>query len=208
MLVHGDSLTSSGSSIPPRHHTMQFPSITLLLFSTAVSVSSLPAALNTLEARDTAASTSASTPKGADFACPHATQIVATQIAEMAKLRARKIPVPPFLAGYYSAISSGSEEIGCPGAPITLGSRSYKVKREPCDVVKEQHERMMKLINGFDGREIGIPPYLAGFLSATVDGHAALSCPPFSGLATEVAVVAKYEGASASDATDTNTGSD
>ena len=66
----------------------------------------------------------------------------------------------------------------------------------------------MKLINGFDGREIGIPPYLAGFLSATVDGHAALLCPPFSGPATDVAVAAKYDGASDSDKVNVDTGSD
>ena len=57
----------------------------------------------------------------------------------------------------------------------------------------------MKLMNGFDAKDVGIAPYLAGFLSATVDGHAALLCPPFSGPATEVAVAAKYDRASASD---------
>ena len=187
---------------------MQLPSITLLLFSTAVSVSSLPAAVNTLEAQDTAPNASGSTPKGADFACPHADQIVATQLAEMAKLKAKRIPIPPFLSGYYSAINGGIEEIGCPDAPIGLEERSFQAKREPCDVVNDQHERMMKLINGFDGREIGIPPYLAGFLSATVDGHAALLCPPFSGPATDVAVAAKYDGASDSDKVNVDTGSD
>ena len=98
--------------------------------------------------------------------------------------------------------------MGCPGAPVALEERSFKAKKEPCEVVNEQHERMMKLINGFDSSEIGIAPYLAGFLSATIDGHAALSCPPFSGPATDVAVAAKYAGASASDAVDVNTGSD
>ena len=126
----------------------------------------------------------------------------------MAKLKARKIPIPPFLSGYYSATNGIIEEIGCPGVPLALGERSFKAKKEPCDVVNEQHERMMKLINGFDGREIGIPPYLAGFLSATIDGHTALLCPPFSGPATDVAVAAKYAKASTSDATDINSGSD
>lgn len=56
----------------------------------------------------------------------------------------------------------------------------------------------MQLINGFDAGDIGIAPFLAGFLSATVDGHTALLCPPFSGPATEVAVAAKYNGTSAS----------
>ena len=66
----------------------------------------------------------------------------------------------------------------------------------------------MKLVNGFDSREIGIAPYLSGFLSATVDGHAALMCPPFSGPATDVAVAAKYDGAAHSDVADVNSGSD
>ena len=208
MLVHGDSLASSGSSIPPRKLRMQLTSITLLLFSTAVPITAAPAAVNRLEVRETAANTNGSTPKGADFACPHSAQIVANQLAEMAQLKAKKIPIPPFLSGYYSAINGGIEEIGCPDAPIALEERSFKANREPCDVVNDQHERMMKLINGFDASEIGIAPYLAGFLSATIDGHTALLCPPFSGPATDVAVAAKYEGASASDAVDVNTGSD
>ena len=66
----------------------------------------------------------------------------------------------------------------------------------------------MKLINGFDASEISIAPYLAGFLSATIDGHAALSCAPFSGPATEVAVADKYDGASASDRANEDAGSD
>ena len=208
MIIHGGYLTSSGSSIPPQHLEMQFSSITLFLLSNAVSVTAAPAAVNTLEARKTAASTSGSTPKGADFACPHSAQIVADQLAEMAQLRAKKIPIPPFLSGYYSAINGGIEEIGCPGAPVALDERSFKANREPCDVINEQHERMMKLINGFDASEIGIAPYLAGFLSATIDEHAVLLCPPFSGPATDVAVAAKYSGASASDTTDITTSSD
>ena len=73
--------------------------------------------------------------------------------------------------------------------------------KDPCDVVNEQHERMMELVNKFQGEDITIAPYITGFLSATVDGNVGLGCPPFSGSASETA------GSSPSDSTTSSTDS-
>lgn len=102
----------------------------------------------------------------------------------MSRLRGFNITIPPYLAGYYTAIDDGLEEIGCPGH-VSLGRRESTALRLPCDVVNEQHERMMLLVNGFEANNIGIAPFIAGFLSATLDGNKALGCSPFTGPASE-----------------------
>lgn len=157
---------------------MQLTSIILFL-SAAISASAYPGAVQARQAAEPTAE-----PKGADFACAHASMIVSQQIAEMSKLKAQNISVPPYLAGYYTAINSGRQEIGCEGS-ISLDKRETK---EPCDVVNDQHGRMMELVNKFEAESIPVAPFIAGFLSATLDGHAALSCPPFTGSAAEVGV--------------------
>ena len=159
------------------------PTAIILLLCAAISASAYPGAL---QARQAAGANSTTGPKGMDFACDHASQIIDEQIAQMAKLKAEKIGVPPYLAGYYSALNSGREEIGCPGA-IPLGRRETTPTKEPCDVVNDQHERMMVLVNRFEAEHIVIAPFIAGFLSATLDGQRGLSCPPFSGPASEAA---------------------
>ncbi|KAL9069040.1 MAG: hypothetical protein Q9161_005798 [Pseudevernia consocians] len=165
---------------------MQLTSIISLLSATAVSVSALPGAFHTIQARQAAGSNNTTGPKDANFACDTAYKVVTQQIAEMSKLKAQDIPIPGYLSGYYTAINSGRQEIGCPGA-ITVGKRQFVPSRKPCDVLNEQHERMMVLVNRFEADHIGVAPFIAGFLSATLDGHKGLGCPPLTGPATEVA---------------------
>ena len=57
----------------------------------------------------------------------------------------------------------------------------------------------MVLVNRFEAEHIGVAPFIAGFLSATLDGHKGLGCPPLTGPATEVAA-AKIANASNSTA--------
>ena len=159
---------------------MQLTSIVLIL-SAAVSASAFPSALWARASNNTA-----SLPK-AEAACGTAHAIIGQQFAEMANLKEQKIPVPAYLAGYYTAINSGRQEIGCPGS-ISVGKREETTAlKDPCDVIDEQHERMQVLVNRFESENIPVAPFIAGFLSATLDGHEGLKCPPFTGPATEAA---------------------
>lgn len=106
----------------------------------------------------------------------------------MSKLKAQNITIPSYLSGYYTAINSGIEEVGCPA--LSLGKRGFAPNKQPCDVINKEHERMMVLVNRFVADGISVAPFIAGFLSATLDGHKALSCPPFTGSATEAATAA------------------
>lgn len=162
---------------------MQLTSIIVLL-SGALSASAFPGKLLARQAEEAKNSTG---PANADFACNQADGIIQHQFAEISKLKAGNISVPPYLAGYYSAIDSGRREIGCPGSN-PFGRRDTAALKEPCDVVNDQHERMMVLVNKFVADKIGIAPYIAGFLSATLDGQKGLGCPPFTGPATEAAL--------------------
>lgn len=151
---------------------MQLISIAVLLLSATVSVSALPAALEALadiDARDT------SGPKNTDNACDQSSSILSQQFGEMTKLKEQKIAIPPFLAGYYSAITSGRQEMGCPGT-ILARKRQSTPKKDPCEVINRQLETMMAQVNKFQKNNIGVAPYIAGFLSAAQDGHKALGC--------------------------------
>ena len=154
---------------------MQLPSIIVLLLSTTVSVSAFPAAI---EARDTTG------PKSADSACDHSGGILGQQLAEMAKLKAQNISIPPYLAGYYSALNSEQEEIGCLG---TVSGQSTP-NRDPCEVTNEQLERMMEVVDRSQKNDIGVAPFIAGFLSAAQDEHKAFGCPAFTSKATDASV--------------------
>ena len=175
---------------------MQLTSVILFLSATAVSVSALPGALPIIKERQASGANSTTSPKSAGFACDHAGEIIGQQLAEMKKLKAQNIDIPPYLAGYYTAINSGRQEIGCPG-PIPIGKRDFTPIKQPCDIINEQHERMMELVNRFEAENISVAPFIAGFFTATLDGHSALSCPPFTGPATEAAA----NGGTALDAT-------
>lgn len=157
------------------------PTSIILFLSAFISVSGYPGAF---QARQAVASGNPASPKSAEFACAHSSKIVSQQIAQMSKLKAQNISIPPYLAGYYTAINSGRQEIGCQGS-ISLAQRDTKALKEPCDVVNDQHERMMELVNKFEAEKIPVAPFIAGFLTATEDGHGALSCLPFTGPATE-----------------------
>ena len=165
---------------------MQLTSLVLFLSTGATSVSAFPGAFPRLQTRQEAATNETTGPKNASFACDHSHNLVSTQLDQMTRLKADKISVPPYLAGYYTAINSGRQEIGCPDD--TTVKRDVTPIQEPCDVVNDQHERMMVLINKFDTEGIAVAPFIAGFLSATLDGNKALSCPTFTGPATEEAV--------------------
>lgn len=157
----------------------------VVLLSGAFSASALP---RKLEVRQIDPDTTVSNGRAnADFACSQASKIVTTQVAEIAKLKAEGVSVPPYLAGYFSAIDSGRQEIGCPGTS-SLDSQSTVTTKDPCDVVNDQHERMMALVTKFQEEDIAVAPYIAGFLAATLDGNQGLGCPPFSGPATEAAL--------------------
>lgn len=159
---------------------MQFTSIILFL-SAAVSASALPGAL---QARQAAGANETDGQNLATLACNTAGEIITNQIAEMSKLKAQNISIPPYLAGYYSAINSGRQEIGCPGS-ISISARDFTPLKGPCEVINEQHERMMALVNRFEADKISVAPFIAGFLSATFDGNKGLKCPAFTGSATE-----------------------
>ena len=167
---------------------MQLSSI-LFLLSAAISALAYPTAISdptALYPRDTAEADTTSGPKSAEFACDHANNILGQQLDEMAKLKAQNISIPPYLAGYYSAITSGREAIGCP--TVLHVRKRFTPLAEPCDVINEQHERMMVLIDRFQSEKIGVAPFIAGFLSATLDGNKGLGCPPFAKTAADEAV--------------------
>ncbi len=169
---------------------MQLPSI-LLLVSAAVSASAYPAATDdssAIEGRDAAEASTNTGPKDAAFACNQANNIVSEQIAELAKLKAKNISVPPYLSGYYTAINSERSAIGCPEA-LVVRKRSFTPLQEPCDVLNDQHERMLELIDRFQKDNIGVAPFISGFLSATLDEKNALGCGPFTGTAADEPVV-------------------
>lgn len=150
---------------------MQLTSIILLLSAT-VSVSALPAALEALadiDARD------ATGPASIESACDQSNSILSQQFDEMTKLKEQNIAIPPFLAGYYSAITNGRQEMGCPGT-IPARKRQSTPKKTPCDVINGQLKTMTAQVNKFQKNNIGIAPYIAGFLSAAQDGHKALGC--------------------------------
>lgn len=150
---------------------MQLTSIVLLLSAT-VSVSALPATLEALadiDARDTAG------PSSIDSACDQSNRILSEQFGEITKLQEQNIAIPPFLAGYYSAITSGRQEMGCPGT-IPARKRQSKPKKNPCEVINGQLETMTAQVNKFQKNNIGVAPYIAGFLSAAQDGQKALGC--------------------------------
>ena len=190
---------------------MHLKSIILLLSATAITVSARPGAMPAIQARQAQGTSNTTTtgPKDAKFACDTANQIIGQQIAEMAKLKAEDIPIPPYLAGYYTAINSGRQEIGCPGS-IHIGKKrdSFTPLAQPCDVINDQHERMMVLVNRFGEEHIAVAPFIAGFLSATLDGHTGLGCPPLTGPATEAAAAGMGGAADASsNSTDSSAGS-
>lgn len=166
----------------PQLLKMQFTSIILFL-SAAVSASALPGALQVRQAAGTNGTASHSI---AAVACNTAGEIIKNQFAEMSKLKAQNISIPPYLAGYYSAINSGRQEIGCPGS-IAISARDFTPLKGPCEVIKEQHERMMVLVNRFEANQISVAPFIAGFLSATLDGNKGLKCPSFTGSASNAA---------------------
>lgn len=183
---------------------MHLTSIILFLSATAISVSAHPAAIPAIQARG---STNTTGLKDAHFACDAANEIIGQQLAEMTKLKAQAIPIPPYLSGYYTAINSGRQEIGCPGS-IPIGKRQFTPRMQPCDVINGQHERMMVLVNRFETDKIGVAPFIAGFLSATLDGHKGLGCPPLTGPATEAAAASKGGAAGASNSTDSTDATD
>ena len=180
---------------------MHLTSFLLLLASTAVFASPYPVVSEkstTIEPRAAAGANSTTTgPKGAKFACDHSNVILSQQVAEMAKLKEANIGIPPYLAGYYSAINSGHQAIGCPAINVAKPQSQMEIVplQEPCDVINEQHGRMMVLINRFQKDSISVAPYIAGFVSATVDGNKGLGCPPF----TPSAADAPVDSASAAD---------
>ncbi|KAF6218260.1 hypothetical protein HO133_006222 [Letharia lupina] len=178
---------------------MQLTSIALFL-SAAVSVSALPA---TLQARQAAAGAHSTTgPKSAKVACDRSSKSISRQIAEMSKLMASNISVPPYLAGYYTAIDDERQEIGCPGA-VSLGKREFTPNKEPCDVNNGQNERMTALVIRFEADQIAVAPFVAGFMSAVLDEHKGLGCPPFTGPGSEAAA-ARIAGASNSTISDSD----
>ena len=126
-----------------------------------------------LEVRD-----AADTPDAAE-ACKESSYIIRDQLAQMAELKAQDISIPPYLAGYYSAISSGRQEIGCPNS-LCIDAHEFTPKKQPCDVIDEQHGRMMVLTEGFRNESISAPPFIAGFLAAVQDGYFVLRCPPYT----------------------------
>lgn len=164
---------------------MQLTSILLFLSATACA-SAFPALIETRDAAEANGTTSG--PKPAAFACEQGNNILSEQLAEMAKLKAQNISVPPYLAGYYTAVSAGRQSIGCPGT-LPVRRRDFTPKQEPCDVIIEQHDRMMALIDRFEKEKIGVAPFIAGFFSATLDGNKALGCVPFTGRGAVAPVV-------------------
>ena len=60
--------------------------------------------------------------------------------------------------------------------------------KDMCDVVNEQHERIMVMVNNFEAENISVAPYIAGFLTATLDGLEGLGCHAFTGPATEASL--------------------
>ncbi len=66
----------------------------------------------------------------------------------------------------------------------------------------------MVLVNRFETDKIGVAPFIAGFLSATLDGHKGLGCPPLTGPATEAAAASKGGAAGASNSTDSTDATD
>ena len=151
---------------------MQLTSIAVLLLSATVSVSALPAALEALadiDARDITG------PKNTDSACNHTDSLLSQQFGEISKLKEQNIAIPPFLSGYYSAVSSGRQEMGCPGT-IPMSKRQSTSKKDPCEVINGQLETMTAQVNKFQKNNIGIAPYIAGFMSAAQDGHQAFGC--------------------------------
>ncbi|KAF6227652.1 hypothetical protein HO173_012092 [Letharia columbiana] len=176
---------------------MQLTSIALFL-SAAVSVSALPA---TLQARQAAAGAHSPTgPISAKVACDRSNKSISHQIAEMSKLKASNISVPAYLAGYFAAIDDERQELGCPGT-ISLGKREFTPNKEPCDVNNGLNERMTAVVNRSEADQIAVAPFVAGFLSAVLDVHKGLGCPPFSGPASEAAA-ARIAGASNSTVSD------
>ena len=154
-----------------------------------------------IETRDAAESNTTTTgPKSAAYACDSGNNILNEQLSEMARLKAQNISVPPYLAGYYTAISSGRQAIGCPDT-LPVRRREFTPLEEPCDVINEQHDRMMVLIDRFEKDNIGVAPFIAGFFSATLDGNKALGCVPFTGKGAVAPVVEGAAGGNAGDST-------
>ena len=179
---------------------MQLSAI-LLLLSAAISASAYPTAVpdyTFLDPRDAAEADTTSGPESADFACNYADGILSHQIDEIGKLKTQNISIPPYLAGYYSALSSGRDAIGCP--TVLPVRKRFTPLAEPCDVIDEQHGRMMVLIQGFQSKNIGVAPFLAGFLSATLDGNKGFGCPPFAQTAADEAVANEADGEGSDDA--------
>lgn len=169
---------------------MQLTSVVLVL-SAVVSASAYPGAL---QARQTLNITG---PKDANFACDRGLNLVSKRLEEITRLKAQNITVPPYLAGYFSAVRSELEDIGCPDS-LPIRKRQITPKNEPCDVINSQYERMMERVNRFKAGNISVAPYIAGFLSATIDGNKGLSCLPLTGSASKPATnISDSEGESA-----------
>ena len=175
---------------------MHFNSI-LLFLAAAVSASARPGSHRSAQA---AGANSATGPKSAIFACAHADKIANREMQEMARLKAENISIPGYLAGYYTGVNSERREIGCPGSKLD-SKRNFTPLKAPCDVLNEQHERMMELINAFAADDIPIAPFISGFFTAAVDQNKGIGCLPFTGPATE-AGAARI--AAASNSTDQN----
>ena len=61
----------------------------------------------------------------------------------------------------------------------------------------------MVLIDRFQKENIGVAPFIAGFLSASLDEHHALGCPPFTGKGADTPVP---DVAASENVTDSSTG--
>lgn len=126
-------------------------------------------------------------------ACLIKNALVADQLDEIAKTRARGIGVTPDLAGYFYATIASYQMLGCPPIPehmpkATSGgsdTESPSMKRssstgetsdDPCVVMHKLGTELVQHATAIKAAAIPVVPYLAGWFSGIQDLNKGYGC--------------------------------
>lgn len=69
-----------------------------------------------------------------------------------------------------------------------MSKRQSTSKKDPCEVINGQLETMTAQVNKFQKNNIGVAPYIAGFMSAAQDGQQAFGCAAGASKTTDPSV--------------------
>lgn len=127
-------------------------------------------------------------------ACLEKNALVADQLDEIAKTRARGISVSPDLAGYFYVVIASYQMLGCPPLPghtptptngtSDIESRSLKrsssttagASDDPCVAMHNLDTELVQHSTAIAAAAIPIPPYLAGWFLGLQDLNKGYGC--------------------------------